>query len=139
MRTVLILRGKMNYNTKSRREVLALFEGGDVTLTTDEITKKLDGVPVSTLYRRLAALCDEGLLLRFRADDGSYVYRAAHTGGCDCAFHLKCRECGCVEHMECEHGKELLDHIGAHHGFSLDNAKTVLYGRCASCSRKAAK
>ena len=128
MRTVLILRGKMNYNTKSRREVLALFEGGDVTLTTDELTKRLDGVPVSTLYRRLAALCDEGLLLRFRADDGSYVYRAAHTGGCDCAFHLKC-----------EHGKELLDHIGAHHGFSLDNAKTVLYGRCAACSRKAAK
>ena len=139
MRTVLKLRDEMIYNTKSRREVLALFEGGDITLTTEEITKRLDGVAVSTVYRRLAALCDEGLLLRFRSDDGTYVYRAAQKGGCECAFHLKCRVCGCVEHMECAHGKELLDHIGAHHGFDLDNTKTVLYGRCAACSAKEAK
>ncbi len=129
----------MNYNTKSRREVLALFEGGDITLTTDEITKRLDGVPVSTVYRRLAALCDEGLLLRFRAEDGSYIYRSAGKGGCDCAFHLKCRLCGCVEHMKCEHGQELIEHIGTHHGFDLDNAKTVLYGRCAACAGKEKK
>ena len=129
----------MNYNTKSRREVLALFEGGNITLTTEEITEKRKGVPPSTLYRRLAALCKEGLLLRYRADDGSYVYRAADVEKCTCTFHLKCRVCGCVEHLNCPQGAELLAHIGEHHGFTPDKGKTVLLGRCVSCARKEAK
>ena len=129
----------MNYNTKSRRAILALFESGEATLTTEQMAKRLDGVAVSTLYRRLASLCDEGLLFRFRADDGSYVYRLAESGSCSCAFHLKCRLCGQTEHMECSHGAELLAHIGEKHGFDLDKGKTVLYGRCAACARREAK
>lgn len=129
----------MNYNTKSRRAILGLFESGDITLTTEEITKKLDGIAVSTLYRRLASLCDEGVLARYRANDGSYVYRLSDGGICSCAFHLKCRVCGCVEHLDCPHGAELIEHIGEKHGFNLDSGKTVLYGECAACTQKEAK
>lgn len=129
----------MNYNTKSRRAILTLFEGEDIALTTEMIAARLDGIAVSTLYRRLAALCDEGLLSRCRADDGSFIYRKTGDQSCACAFHLKCRLCGQVEHMDCPHGAELLAHIGEHHGFDLDNGKTVLYGRCAACTQKEAK
>ena len=131
----------MSYNTKSRRAILAVFAAaGDAALSTDEIGERLrdSDVPQSTLYRRLSALCSEGALTRFRAADGEYVYR--YTGeredGCDCHFHLKCTVCGCVSHLACEHGRELIEHIRAEHGFAIDHGKTVLYGICKACAAK---
>ena len=99
---------------------------------------KDSGVGVSTLYRRLAALCREGLLTRFRAADGEYVYRSTGRADaeCNCLFHLKCTVCGCVSHLDCRHGQELIEHIGAEHGFRIDRCKTVLYGECARCAAK---
>ena len=131
----------MNYDTKSRRMLLALFqETGDAALSTEEITEKMkdSGVGVSTLYRRLAALCREGLLTRFRAADGEYVYRSTGRADaeCNCLFHLKCTVCACVSHLDCRHGQELIEHIGAEHGFRIDRCKTVLYGECARGAAK---
>lgn len=129
----------MGYDTKSRRLLLALFrEAGDAPLSTEEITEKMkdSGIGVSTLYRRLAALCREGVLARFRAADGEYVYRNAENPECDCHFHLKCTVCGCVSHLNCQHGTELIAHIGAEHGFRINQCKTVLYGECARCAEK---
>ena len=122
----------MNYNTKSRRVVMELFAASaDTALSTEQITDKLagSGVAVSTLYRQLSALCKEGALARHRNAEGEYIYR--YTGkktGCSCAFHLKCTVCGNVQHLECPHSSELIEHIGKEHGFSLDKGRTVLYG-----------
>ena len=51
-------------------------------------------------------------------------------------FHLKCIECGKLIHIDCNYMKSLDEHILQHHGFKVDNSRTVLYGICNSCNEK---
>ncbi len=96
---------------------------------------KNDNIGKSTVYRQVANLCEEGVLRRFRGNDGkSVVYQyVGHFGGCDSHFHLKCSACGKVIHLDCEQIMKLREHILKGHGFLIDLKDTVLYGVCDSC------
>ncbi|MBQ1555500.1 MAG: transcriptional repressor, partial [Clostridia bacterium] len=54
--------------------------------------------------------------------------------GCDRHFHLKCTACGRIIHLDCGFMSEFEKHIGEHHGFRVDNARTVIYGLCEACA-----
>ena len=51
-------------------------------------------------------------------------------------FRLKCLGCGKLFHVECDYLDQVQAHIYAHHQFTIDNTKTVLYGLCAGCAAK---
>ena len=57
-------------------------------------------------------------------------------GGCKRHFHLKCTKCEKLFHVTCEHLDGIEEHILEHHGFQIDQSKTVLYGLCEDCRKE---
>ena len=131
---------KQTYNTKQRQIIVScLEENKQASLTVDGVCRYLEErgehIGRSTVYRRLEDLCKEGVIRRFAPEMGkSVTYRFIGSEcGCDCHFHLVCTECGGVEHTHCEALENLFSHMAGEHGFSVDEKKTVLYGKCAKC------
>lgn len=130
------------YKTKQREQVLeCLVCNRNRHMTADEIvvylSDKGEKVGKTTVYRTLEKLIDEGSARKFISEEGkSACYQFVSVGDC-CPehFHLKCRVCGSLLHIECDYLCELEQHIFDHHGFRVDNTKTVLYGVCEECRK----
>ncbi|MCL2489023.1 MAG: hypothetical protein FWE80_10100, partial [Oscillospiraceae bacterium] len=83
----------------------------------------------------------EGLLRKTAAQRGrGAVYQYAR--GClgspnGCARgthpHLQCTNCGATACMDCAFAADIEQHTENEHDFSLDSAKTVIYGVCRNC------
>lgn len=131
------------YHTKQRAAVLAYFRTHPhAHVTAEELAAALrdDGITVgkSTIYRALDKLVESGIIRRFTlnpTDSACYQYAGGEGGTCHSHFHLKCLVCGTLYHIDCEHLQELTAHLGAQHNFTVDYAKTVLYGTCDPCRR----
>ena len=91
---------------------------------------------LSTLYRLMPALVEEGSVKRF-AKDGSRQFLYQMMGEhCHSHLHLKCSVCGRILHMSAEESQMLIHLIYQKHGFSVDTADTVLFGCCRDCRAK---
>ena len=131
------------YKTKQKEQILQYLtshEGQHVT--AQELSRHLEeeGTPVgtATIYRCLDQLVSEGVLRKYTFDSRTcacYEY-LPHSHECKRHFHLKCLQCGKLYHVTCEHLSGLEDHILEHHGFQIDQSKTVLYGLCKACREK---
>ena len=127
------------YNTRGREQLVDfLLNNTDRQLTAEEITSALgdgnDGASKSSVYRRLASLCEEGSVRKFRAEgQNSFVYQYIGAGDCQHHFHLKCVRCGELVHLACHLSDELLEHISAEHHFKIDSGRSILYGLCSNC------
>ena len=131
----------MGYNTKQGDLILRLIrENGGRHLTAEDIVRRLAdsgcAVGKSTVYRHLERLTREGTVRRFVLHDGeSACYQFAGDGCCN-HYHLKCSRCGRLLHVECEYLDKVSELIYEHHGFTLSEENTVLYGLCADCAGK---
>ena len=149
MRIILILwcamKNEKNIYKTSQSEILLGFLRAhpDEEFSTEEITSALAGQAIgkSTVYRLISKLCEHGEILRTRGENGKKIlYRyidKAHD--CDGHFHLKCRDCGKLIHLDCELMDELKNHIAGEHGFRLDAKSTVINGVCAECEEREAE
>ncbi len=144
LKTVFKFGGAMDkYKTKQSATVLAcLEENSGKALTVDEIVDllKIQGTPVgkTTVYRHIDRLVSQGSVRKFVSGENAgatyqYIHNHQH---CNEHFHLKCSSCGELVHLGCEFMKGIDEHILSHHGFKVDNSKTVLYGICRKCSDK---
>lgn len=130
------------YKTRQRELILnCLSDAGDRHLTVKdvmyELSKRDINVGQTTIYRHLDRLVSEGVVRRFYSNDsGSTCYQ--YVGGRNCTnhYHLKCTQCGELVHFECDELDKLYCHIGNEHGFEIDVARTVFYGKCARCGGK---
>ena len=129
----------MEHITKQGRFVLeCLKENSHSHVTAEEISEQLkkNGVSVSTatIYRQLEKLTAQGLIRKYTSPDepACYQYHEEHHE-CVNHFHLKCVCCNKLFHVSCEYLDSLEAHIFEHHGFKVDNTRTVLYGKCAEC------
>ena len=133
------MKGKATYKTRQSDSLLEfLKENADRQLSINEIAEAIgDSVGKSTVYRRIREMTNDGVVRRFRGEDGkSVVYQfAGESRECDEHFHLKCMCCGKLIHLDCDHMEDLACHIGKKHGFMLDATKCVLYGKCEGCIR----
>ena len=136
------------YATEQKRILKRLLENNcDRAYTIDELMQKLErdgsarSLGKSTVYRLISKLCAHGEILRTRGENGKRIlYRyidKAHD--CDAHFHLKCRDCGKIIHLDCGLMDELKTHIAGEHGFRLDARSTVINGVCAECEEKEMK
>lgn len=127
------------YNTK-QQEMLSAYlmslEGKHVSAQdiSDYFRSQGEKIGVTTIYRRLEKLIDEGKVQKFITGAGEpacfqYVTCENHHEH----FHLKCSGCGKLVHLECRLTEDLLQHVSDEHGFAIDSTKTVLYGTCKSC------
>ena len=132
------------YKTKGRsrlEEFLSLHP--DKHFSVEQICMEMNGSlnAKSSVYRNLSLLCQEGRVRKFKGDgESSGVYQyLGHETTCRDHFHLKCLECGHLEHLECHMGDDLCNHIGEHHGFTVDSGRSILYGICGDCRSKKKK
>lgn len=131
------------YNTRQRDRINAyLQENSNRHITVDEIydffKENQHPIGVSTIYRYLDLLVDEGVVRKFMVEKGSpacYQYFGA-VPHCHEHFHLKCDNCGKLFHVECSSLTQAAGEIEKSYGFKIDHAKTVLYGQCSHCNKE---
>ncbi|MBO5726766.1 MAG: transcriptional repressor [Clostridia bacterium] len=129
------------YKTRQKAVIEELLvKNANRHLTADDITDMLkengNDVGRTTVYRTLERLVSDNKVRRFSMPQGeSACYQYISMGEtCHEHFHLKCNKCGALFHIECEQMSLLSGHIAEHHGFAVDNLKTVLYGVCRKCA-----
>lgn len=127
------------YKTKQKDAVLKyLMEHKDCHVTVNQIsdnfTKMGMSVGVTTIYRHLEKLLEEGFVRKYTVDGTTGAcFQYADDQQCREHFHLMCEKCGCLIHLECAHLTELSEHIFREHGFQVNPFRTVFYGTCQQC------
>ncbi len=126
------------YKTKQRDAVLSCLKNSGRCMSAEEIISAVgENVSKTTVYRALEHFVNEGNVTRFTGDVGqSAVYRYSHGHSDHC--HLHCTECGATECVEGKLVSDIDDGIRKSCGFRLNQAQTVFYGICESCSQKQA-
>ncbi|MBO4229360.1 MAG: transcriptional repressor [Clostridia bacterium] len=129
------------YRTKQKTAVLSLLETHPSThYSAEEIwmTLRQQGLSIgkATVYRALDQFVEKGLVRRFVSgqDKSCYQYMEETTSDASLHFHLRCSRCGKLYHVRCRQLSALGLHLLSRHGFTVDFAKTTLYGICASCT-----
>lgn len=129
-----------SYNTEKRNKIMEyLINHKDENISVREIETYLEqegiGANLTTIYRYLDRLVEEGCVLKHNDEGGSKSTFQYITPDGECCNHLHmiCSRCGKIYHMDCEYMKELAIHIFEHHNFALDCKTSMLYGICNSC------
>lgn len=130
------------YVTKQGKSILECLEkNADRHLTAEDIyallKEKGSSVSVPTIYRQLEKLTTGGVVRKYTLspDEPACYQFASDREECVHHFHLKCVSCNKLLHVSCAYLENLEEHIDEHHGFKVDNTRTVLYGLCAECRK----
>lgn len=127
------------YNTGQRRRLLAFFESHrDERLSAEQIAEMISSeggeISLSAIYRNIERLEQEGLLRRDASSDGRKAVFQYMGGSCADHLHLQCTGCGDVIHLDDDATDAMRRAVSSCGEFSIDERKTVLYGRCKKCS-----
>ena len=93
--------------------------------------RDLPEVSHQAVYDVLRALTDAGLVRRIQPS-GSVALYEARVG--DNHHHAVCRSCGTIADVDCAIGTTPCLTMSDDHGFSVDEAEVIYWGRCPSCS-----
>ena len=130
---------KATYQTRQRKLLLDCFmnnSGRQFTIAELVETAGEDAPAVSTAYRLVGKLCDEGLVRRLtREDTRQAVYQISGHTCCAEHLHIKCVDCGLLIHLDRKAQQALSDSTG----FVIDDERSMLYGRCAKCAEASRK
>ncbi len=91
----------------------------------------LPDVSHQAVYDVLRALTGAGLVRRIQPA-GSVARYEARVG--DNHHHVVCRSCGAISDVDCAVGEAPCLDGDAEHGFQIDEAEIVFWGRCPTCS-----
>ena len=133
---------KMAYKTKQQDLLVSYLKTTQGRhFTVDDVRLYFAGkdssIGVATIYRRLEKLVSEGVVQKYFLGDQTaacFEYTGGDSNTNGNHFHLKCEKCGKLVHLETDDLKEVCSQLKQEHGFSLDSAKTVLYGVCSECT-----
>jgi len=121
-------------NTRQRRAVQAVMadlEGfASAQQIHDALRQRGEAVGLSTVYRNLQVLSENGLLDALRGDDGEVLYRRCSSGH---HHHLVCRLCGRTIEVEGEEIERWAVSVAAENGFSEVTHTVEVFGTCGSC------
>ena len=98
----------------------------------DELKLERIHLGQTTVYRFLNNLAEENKV-RIEIRNNTRFYQLVSVN-CEEHFHLKCRKCGKLIHLDCEDFNELNNHIKKEHKFIIDN-NSIIYGICTKCSK----
>ena len=131
----------MNEITKKGQMILlCLKQNKQNHMTAEEVADALKNehtaVSAATIYRQLDKLVSAGLVRKYVSspeEPACFQFIDDSSTACATHFHLKCTSCGKLFHVTCPYLDSLETHILSHHGFAVDNTRTVLYGICENC------
>ncbi|UGT40218.1 transcriptional repressor [Nocardia yamanashiensis] len=95
-----------------------------------KVRESLGSVSTQAVYDVLKACVGAGLLRRIEPAGSPALYEA-RTG--DNHHHLVCRSCGTVVDIDCAVGAAPCLEPDRSHGFVIDEAEVVFWGRCPRC------
>lgn len=128
------------YKTKQRGLILDLLQSQqNHCFLIEEIYRKLtesgQKIGKTTVYRTLAKLCEEGKVIRYASPGGDgafFQYRQQEQTETE-HIHLKCINCGKIDHINCDFIGRLNAHLLGEHQFMIDKRQTTLFGYCKNC------
>lgn len=132
--------GTRTYRTDQRRQVLAYLEHtSDRYQTVDQVFEGMHAVDAkvgrTTVYRTLERLARDGVVAKVATIQGhAAAYRLLDD---QTARHgqLLCTHCGRVLPLGCSMLQPFAEHVRDHHGFAIDQTRTVICGVCEACQR----
>lgn len=129
------------YQTKQQEAVADLFKKQpEACLTAEDIYQILEkrGLTIgrTTVYRAITRLCESGELRRYAPRESGEAARYQFNPCRQSHLHIRCVDCGALEHLHCDEVEAFKRHLGLHHGFTLDEGQTVLCGQCEACRLK---
>ena len=120
-------------HTKQRDAILDVFLHATGHITSEEIYQRVQdahpSIGYTTVYRTMKLLCDAGLAIERRFDDGLTRYEIAHEHH----DHLVCVRCGKIIEFECRMIESTQNEIAARYGFQVLRHRHELYGHCETC------
>jgi Fur family ferric uptake transcriptional regulator len=120
--------------TRPRLAVLAaVYEQshGDTESIIDRTRAKIGDVSHQAVYDVLRALTVAGLVRRIQPA-GSVARYEARVG--DNHHHLVCRSCGAIVDVDCAVGSAPCLVAHDDHGYDINEAEVIYWGRCPDCS-----
>ena len=105
--------------------------------TTDDVAmvvrKDLGAISQQAVYDALSILSEKGLIRRIQPA-GSVARFESRVG--DNHHHLICRECGKMVDVDCAVGAAPCLTASNDHGFVVDEAEVIFWGRCPACQSR---
>jgi Fe2+ or Zn2+ uptake regulation protein len=94
-----------------------------------EVSRRMPGVSLPTVYATLELLEELGLIHRVATEGGAVVYDPRT----DEHHHLACRRCGAIHDVDADVEAGALLAAARSAGFAPDHAQVVVRGLCAAC------
>jgi Fe2+ or Zn2+ uptake regulation protein len=91
----------------------------------------LGDVSTQAVYDVLRALTDAGLVRRIQPAGSVARYESRVS---DNHHHVVCRSCGAIADVDCAVGHAPCLTASDDHGFAIDEAEVVYWGRCPDCT-----
>ncbi|MFC8047769.1 Fur family transcriptional regulator [Nocardia sp. NPDC057353] len=113
-------------------ETVAAHPHSDADRIAAAVRKQLGAVSTQAVYDVLRACVRAGILRRIEPAGSAALYE---TRIGDNHHHLVCRGCGAIADVDCVLGAAPCLHPDDAHGFVLDEAEVVFWGRCADCAQ----
>lgn len=132
-----LLRGTGLRVTRPRLAVLEAVRGNphaDTDTIIGAVRAILPEVSHQAVYDSLNTLTDADLLRRIKPS-GSVARYETRTG--DNHHHVVCRTCGSIADVDCAVGHAPCLAASDDHGFSIDEAEVIYWGRCPACAAEA--
>jgi len=124
--------------TRAQRAVLEALAGRDMFLSAQDIHARLrdagSAVGLTSVYRALQSLVDEGSVDVVRTSSGELTYR--RCGSDVHHHHLVCSGCGATVEVEAPAIEQWVADIARQHGYRVDAHTLEVTGTCRSCARR---
>ena len=121
--------------TKQRVAISEVLGDLDSFQTAQEIYDVMlhrgDDVSLTTVYRTLQTMQNEGAVDTILNDEGESLYRACSD---DHHHHLVCRRCGLTIEISAKQVEQWTKNIASEHGFTQPDHMIEISGLCEKCS-----
>jgi len=107
------------------------FAHADTDTVTKAVRVTLPDVSHQAVYDCLRVLTDAGLIRRIQPDGHVARYESRVA---DNHHHVVCRSCGAIADVDCAVGSAPCLTASDDHGFTIDAAEVIYWGRCATCT-----
>ena len=121
------------YNTKQKDIILNVIKSKHSDFTIKDLYNELNGdVGLTTIYRLIDKLVIDGYVSKEIKNNKTYYQ---YLERCDSHnhFYLKCNNCGCMIHIDCDCILDLSNHILQDHKFKLSQDHIIINGICCKC------
>jgi Fur family ferric uptake transcriptional regulator len=120
-------------HTRQRDAILEVFLGVKGHITAEDLYERVrsehENIGYTTVYRTMKLLCDAGLAVERKFEDGVTRYEISHEHH----DHLVCVRCGKIVEFECSMIESAQEDIAKRYGFRILRHRHELYGHCREC------